>query len=485
MLGSAPRLTASLSSTSHHTAPLLSLDLRSQRLSHLTASHPRRAPRLRAPKTRSRFLLGSQCRLRNGANSPSCTRARSFLARCSAWVRWERRSALCAARRRRIVRATHNVTPTQWADSRWIRMGAARGRHTAHGAVGDRPHRDSLERGPDRDGGVVRCRGDILPRRCRPPVHRAALVGGPALGRRRLLAPHRGAQRLRDPRLDHVVQVGRVLVLPRDVRERGPGAVQVGPLTASGADSSLAIATIIIGWVLSGYSIIVGLTEAILVARHGASAFRSSFYDVETPRRKTSDFSTLPPPILRGQSPPSDSPRQIRTHAGPRFAVDEKESKGSASSSEVSMATFGPGVGARAPEYLNVDIVPWGAAAKSPTSTVEILTSPPPQTTNHLNPRGYVERERPVLDAGSMRRPSRFPVDRRNGYIADGNAGRGVRSRSPTRFVTDHYTRPVTPPTRRASHQRSLSQANQLPPPTVAPRMAPLSHTRSKSWDYI
>lgn len=278
-----------------------------------------------------------------------------------------------------------------------------------------------------------------------------------------------------------------------------------------GADISLAITTIVLGWILSGACLIGAFLEALAVSRHGKGrkALRTSFHRLEAPRRKLHDFSRLAAPrgAASTRSPPQHKKREKDTKGTMEAASAPAElreklvaleegrlqvPKASRSGSEVS--TKGSASGSDAGEYGTVNTLQWGAPNANPAavpgevpnalSGEEVLASPMHEGPMMVCPPEYVAQDMPVLDAERVAaaRPGRVPVDRASGYVPDGQAGRGVRS--PTRFVQDHYTRPVTPPTRRASHQRSLSQANEA---AAALRLSRTesTHTRSKSWDYI
>lgn len=279
------------------------------------------------------------------------------------------------------------------------------------------------------------------------------------------------------------------------------------------ADGSLAIAVIVLGWILSAVCLIGAVLEAAAVSRHGKGwrALGMSFYRLEQAARQHHDASQLAvshAPLQSHSQPqrvPLDKDTQGSTgSAGAPTALSEKlealekdllqvpERSRSGSDASTKYSASGSDVG----DYGAVNTLPWAAQRALPDVHIvevsngylgeEVLAS---ASSVHerlaiFSPPGYSAHDMPLLDAQRMTpyRPGRIPVDRASGYIADGQAGRGVRS--PTRFMYDHYTRPVTPPTRRASHQRSLSQANEA---AAALRISrpESSHARSKSWDYI
>lgn len=293
------------------------------------------------------------------------------------------------------------------------------------------------------------------------------------------------------------------------------------------ADVSLAIATIILGWILAGACLIAGFLEALAVSRHGLGwgGLRRSFHRLEAPRRAVHDFAQLTalpgarPRTARVRKPRDAHAREQREKEEALAAMPppaELRAKlaalqrdpavppaglqvplGSRSGSEVSSKSARSAKGSASGsgsdgEYASVNTLPWGAPNAAPAvpevpnalSGEEVLV-PAHGGPITVHPPEYAAAG-PVLDAERFStlpaRPGRVPVDRGSGYIADGQAGRGVRS--PTRFVTDNYTRPVTPPTRRASHQRSLSQANDAAA-ALRHSTAESTHTRSRSWDYI
>lgn len=291
------------------------------------------------------------------------------------------------------------------------------------------------------------------------------------------------------------------------------------------ADISLAIATIIFGWILSGLCLIGAFLEALAISRHemGLKSLRVSFHRLGAPRRRLQDFSRLTGPRSVTQAQSSSQYRRSRSMDLPDTIEEEEDAptaeklaalekgrlmppQASRSGSEASTkSTKGSSEG----EFAVVNTLQWGAPVAHPVAEVgevpnalsgeEVLVSPH-EGPVMIYPPEYFAPVAPNIDAQPTAvRPGRVPVDRASGYVPDGQAGRGVRSptpglvrsptpdrsvRTPTYFVQDHYTRPVTPPTRRASHQRSLSQANEVAAALRLSR-AESAHSRSKSWDYI